>query len=166
MRENCRRSKLESWPEKDGDGMLYEVDLGNPLISLSNQEILEEHSLTDKKDLLGRVVDYELTNILLRKAKVRAFTEIKRNEVNSSGFMTGARFEGRDSDNPDDIYTSIREAIIVQLFVLKAHNRKEEQEPIKQLLRSVPYAWYYKDLLKSEHAPELFDWIDTARIPN
>ncbi len=88
MRENCRVSKLENWPEQHGDGMMYEIDLGNPLISLSNQEVLGGNSLTDKKNLLGRVVDYELTNILLRKAKVRAFTEIKRNEVNSSGFMT------------------------------------------------------------------------------
>jgi hypothetical protein len=164
MRNNCEQTKIKDWPEGLGDGFNYKIDLGNPLISLSNKDILEETTLTEKKNLLRRVVDLEQQNILYRKQHVRAFAEIKINDTNVSNFVTGAKFEGRNTDDPNDIYNAIREALIVQLFVLNAHGNKKEQEAIKELLKAVPYTWYYKDLHNFEEGKEFFDWIDPSKL--
>jgi hypothetical protein len=163
MRNNCELIKLEDWSEGKGDGFKYKIDLGNPLISINNKDVLEIANLIERKNILRRIIEIEQLNILYRKQHVRAFTEIKENITNASDFITGAKFEGRTTDNVDDIYASIREALIVQLFTLNLMGRKDEVQKIKELLRHIPYAYYYKQFL-NQTTEDLFDWIDLNKI--
>lgn len=164
MRDNCEISKIEKWHPKNGDGFCYEIDLGNPLISLSSLDILEEKSLTERKDLLRHVVDVEQQNILYRKQFVRAFKEIKANQTNKTIDIAGAQMEGRTTDNPDNIYVAIREALILQLMTLAIQGRDQEVAEIKTVLRNVPYGWYYKDMYEQSGSSALFDWMDPGKF--
>jgi hypothetical protein len=43
-------------------------------------------------------------------------------------------------------------------------NRQEEVKQIKELLKYIPYAPYYKQLLAGHPDSPLFDWIDQSKL--
>jgi hypothetical protein len=163
-RKNCVITPIKNWPQGKGDGNNYTIDLGNPMISLNKDDILDTAVLQNRKNILRRIIEFEQQNILHRKQHVRAFAEIKNNLVNNSNFRTGTNFEGKPTDNVDDIYASIRDALIVQLFTLGAHGRVNEVFHLKELLKCIPYTWYYKEFLQNSPNNPMFDWIDPSKL--
>ena len=73
---------------------------------------------------------------MLRNQHVRAFNEIKDNITNAGEIITGAKIEARTTDRSEEIYVSIREALLLQLFLANLNGNENEVNAIKELLNT------------------------------
>jgi Domain of unknown function (DUF4365) len=160
-RELPKKTKIKKWGENKGDGVRYEIDLGNPVITVSVDDIENPILLQQKKDVLRQIVNIESENITNRNLGIFCFKEIKQNTTNElSNVEWGLQILGNYNQAYIlRIYESISFALISLISNLKFHEREAEYQAIKNVLRLMPEKEIYKDLYKQN--PELFDWVNT-----
>jgi hypothetical protein len=159
-RENRKKEKIENWLEGKGDGYKYIIDLGNPIIDIIYNDLQEseKEKLILKKNILKRFILEEQRNIIHRNMGVIGFNEFKQNSTNSGEYIeTGMELKGGNVEDIDNIYASFRTGLISLYMNVAAQGRNEECNSIKNLLKYIPPAHYYKQLY--DQNPELFDWV-------
>lgn len=159
-RELPREHKINNWGPNNGDGIKYEIDLGNAIITLSVEDIDNPVILDQKKQILRQIINIERANITNRNLGIFCFKEIKQNTVNEFTNLEWGLQIISNYDEPyiDKIYDSITFALISLTSNLDSHQREEECQAIKNLLRIMPQKDFYNELYKQN--PELFDWVD------
>jgi len=77
--------KITRWKGKHkGDGYRHIIDLGNPIITIDNEDIYDETTLKNKKNLLRSIIQIEQLNLLYYKLKVPHFVWAKFIKTNVS----------------------------------------------------------------------------------
>ncbi len=83
--------KIDGWPENvKGDGFRYIVDLGNPIITLKNEDVYNEEVIIRKKAILRNVIAMEQLNNIYRSLNLPHFhwaLKIKTNGDIKSGWI-------------------------------------------------------------------------------
>ena len=68
------KEAINNWTAADkGDGHKYTIDLGNPLVTITNDDIYNPDLLSHKKNILRNAVAMEQNNILYRKLTLPHF---------------------------------------------------------------------------------------------
>lgn len=156
MRQNCQENKVQ-WEDRQEYCTQYIVDLGNPIIDITYEDLQNPESLKEKKGILRIIIALEQINIIHRNLGIRAFNEIKMNLTNSETFITGMAFNPRQFDDISKIYSSLQTALISLLVNLKSKERYDECISLKEFLKYLPRANYYEQLYNQDSG--LFDWI-------
>lgn len=162
-RELPKKTNIKRWGGNKGDGVKYEIDLGNPIITIDIEDIDNQALLNQKKEVLRQIINIERENIISRNLGIFCFKEIKQNTTNEvANIEWGLQIlDNYNQAYISKIYNSISFALISLLSNLKFHEREEEYRAIKDLLRLMPGKDIYKDLYKQNQ--ELFDWVNTIR---
>jgi hypothetical protein len=148
---------LSNWNGNEGDGHKHIIDLGNPIIDITLQDLGDKNILQNKKEILSRVIKIEQANIIRRNLGIKCFQEIKSNSKNESHCEWGMNFRSFEEAYIPGIYDSIRLALISLSINLQVHGRNEESITVKNLLKNIPKEDYYESLYTS--TPDYFDWM-------
>lgn len=152
---------IKNWNtnENKGDGNKYEIDLGNPIINISVNDIDNAELLQKKKDILRRIILIEKENIINRNLGINFFKEIKQNLTNDpSGIETGTKIlQYYDQKYISTIYDSIKFAMVSLALNLDSNGRNEECKAVKNLISFIPQEGLYKDL--HDQNPQLSAWL-------
>jgi hypothetical protein len=151
---------IKNWEANKGDGNRYEIDLGNPIIDISVNDIDNSELLQQKKDILRSIILIERENIINRNLGINFFKEIKQNSTNELfGIETGTKIlQYYDQKYISRIYDSIKFAMVSLALNLDSNGRQEESNAVKNLIRFIPHEGLYKDLY--DQNPELSAWLN------
>lgn len=152
------RKKIKEWKKGYGDGYEYVIDLGNPIINLTNEDFDNEETLSKKKEILKVVIQLEQMNILHRNNGIPHFKWITNNLINAYSIGTGwMHYAQEDKRLIDSIYHSIAPSLLSLTINLHKHKRFEELEELKPVLWKLKSQDIPTELAK--RLPEVFDWI-------
>lgn len=91
-RGNVDKIELPNWDTTKGDSHKHIIDLGNPIINITLEDLNEKQVLQNKKGILSRVIKIEQENIIRRNLGIKCFKEIKSNAKNESHCEWGMNF--------------------------------------------------------------------------
>ena len=161
-RANISTEQIEGWTNSAADGLTHTIDLGNPIIKLNITDFDKNNEglLFQKIAILRTIISIEQRNLNYRNLSVKSFKEIKTNKTNEEKieYGTGYRTEP-DPQRIGDIYESIKEPLIFLYINLASHDRKDESEAVKSLLKLMPMPrdlGIYEQLFNGNNL--LFDW--------
>lgn len=125
---------LSNWTDKNkGDGHKYIIDLGNPLVIITNDDIYNHEILLRKKNILRNVVAMEQNNILYRKLTLPHFHWVLKID-------TDERFEAAwyyASSNHPSVLTNHYKALGPGLISLAINLRANDQEELITQLKPI-----------------------------
>lgn len=158
-RELPKVTKIKNWKEGKGDGNRYEIDLGNPLITISIEDIDKPEIIKLKQDVLKIIIAIERENITNRNLGIHCFKEIKQNTTNKKEEIEwGIQILGNyNQEYISRIYESISYALISLSINLDSHGRSNEVDAIKGVLKHLPDHRKHKQLY--DQNKKLFDWV-------
>jgi hypothetical protein len=134
MRNNVESVKLENWEEGKGDGYRYIVDLGNPVVIFSWNEVENKVLMDLRKAHLTNLIYLEQKNILNRDLGMRVFVEIKGNEPGGHTFRTGASVGGHPNLVPDRVMSELLPGLASLTIKLKQDGREAQYKALLQFL--------------------------------
>lgn len=82
-----KKSPATSWPAEIGDGFVWEVPLGPPVVSISIDDVEDEASLVKFRGVLSQALDLDQTNITYRRLNAHHSRWLRRfttNEISPS----------------------------------------------------------------------------------
>jgi len=158
-RELPKKSKLKNWQDGKGDGYKYEIDLGNPLVTISTEDIDKPDTIKQKQSVLKQIISIERENITNRNLGIYCFKEIKQNTTNKTeNIEWGIQILGNyDEMYISRIYESISYGLISLTLNLNAHDRPTEVAAIKEVLKNIPNHRKHKQLYDQDQI--LFSWV-------
>ncbi len=159
-RELPKETRIKRWDITKGDGNKYKIDLGNPIITISVNDIDSPEILQEKREVLKRIIIIERENIINRNLGIFCFKEIKQNTTNTyENVEWGTQILGNyNQEYISRIYDSISFALISLSINLHSHQRNSEVEAIKSVLRHIPTQSFHKQLY--DQNPTFFDWVN------
>lgn len=150
------KEALSNWTDTNkGDGHKYIIDLGNPLVTITNDDIYNHDILLHKKNILRNAVAMEQNNILYRKLTLPHFHWVLKIETDK-GF--GAAWYYGSSNNPfvlTNHYRTLGPGLISLAINLRANGQEELLKQLIPILKELP-----KDVIPQgiiDKNPDLFD---------
>ena len=147
---------LSNWTDTNkGDGHKYIIDLGNPLVTITNDDIYNHDILLHKKNILRNAVAMEQNNILYRKLTLPHFHWVLKIDTDK-GF--GAAWYYGSSNHPSVLtnhYRTLGPGLISLAINLRANGQEELLTQLKPILKELP-----KDVIPQgiiDKNPDLFD---------
>ena len=128
---------ITEWERGKGDGYKHKVDLGNPIITITNEDIYEKENLKNKKSMLRNIVFLEQENYLFRKLKVPYFRWTRI--IKTTGDVTPGWFHLIPKQFQfGDFYGSAFAHSLVSIAInLEAKGRHEEALELRPVLRKI-----------------------------
>lgn len=147
---------IVDWTGTDkGDGKKYIVDLGNPLITITNEDILHHPTLASKKNILRNVVALEQQNILYKKLTLPHFHWTVNIETNKEFKVAWAYFTSVDENVIKNHYRTLGPGLISLAINLRASKQEDLVTQIIPMLKKIP-----DDVIPNgikEKNPDFFD---------
>lgn len=159
-RKNVDRKTLKGWDKSDSNKTKYIIDMGNPIIEITYDDIKKKKDdvLKKKKQILRTIINIEQRNINFRNLGIYCFHEIKRNLTDVEWVEWGMNIKSNfQKEYIFGIYESLRMPLISLANNLQYQQRNEESNLIKEVLKLIPQEPFYPDLLRD--SPEYFNWI-------
>lgn len=150
-----QKQSLENWQSDKGDGNKYVVDLGNPLITIDNEDLQDVEKLKNKKDMLRSIILMEQENYLFRKLKVPFFCWTKGIKANEEIHREWAHLMPLSLQLSDLFSPSLAQCIISIAINLTVRGKENIAQELKPLLKRIN-----KENIPSEiktNFPQLFD---------
>lgn len=148
--------ELDNWQEGEkGDGKKYTIDLGNPLVSITNEDIYNHDVLAHKKNILRNIIVMEQQNILYRKLTLPHFHWTLKIDSNK-GFQA-AWYYGTSSD-PNVLsnhYRTLGPGLISLAINLRENKQEELLEQLIPILKEIPNDVVPKGI--KDKNPDFFD---------
>lgn len=148
--------KIEAWNDATkGNGYKHTIDMGNSIITLTNDDIYDKDLLKYKKELLRRVITMEQYNILFSRLKLPYFnwTKTIQTDVDHQGAWFHADFVNESLIK--NLFNSNAPALISIAINLSKNNRTYLMTAFKQILNEIS-----PELIPEEirvNFPQLFD---------
>jgi len=133
------QEELPNWKENEnGDGKKHIVDLGNPLISVTNEDIYNDTILKKKKNLLRNVIQIKQQNLIYKKLRLAYINWVLKIKTDESIVTAWAHFLGSDPSILGVMYNSLSHGLISLGMNLKHQNEIELLASLKPLLKKIP----------------------------
>lgn len=161
MRENVISQPLKKWKEGDGDGFRHTIDLGNPLVVFTNQDLDGKAKLLAKKAVLTDIVRIEQKNIRNRDLRLRLFTEIKetKGDLDWQGYQFGVDFSPHKDLVVEDVLVELQDELVSMMIKLKAEGRIDVCNGLKELVKIGPKPNQRLAEVLYKNDPDLFDYL-------
>lgn len=157
-REPVSPNEVKEWPAGVGDGMIWEVPLGRPLVSISVNDSEDIEKINVLKNNLIEPLRLEQENITYRRLNVHYSKWPSIYETNKlhKGFKIGASLSGNETPgaNTDNQIKSLVPIITVLAFNYKLQEQYSSLEKLKPIVSLIPECPEL-DRLK-DAVPELF----------
>lgn len=144
---------IEGCPSDKGDGNKYIVDLGNPIITLTNDDIYDKDILKKKKEILRAVLFYEQQSLLYKKLGIPHFYWTFNIETDK-GVTPAWMHQAIQGQSIESLYTALAPSLISLVLNLKARGQMTEVTSLKTILTSIPSHLIHEEIKKS--LPEIF----------
>jgi hypothetical protein len=131
------KQSIDNWQSGKGDGNKYLVDLGNPIVTIGNEDLHDHEKLKNKKDMLKNIVALEQENYLFRKLKVPFFRWIFNVKTNGDIQPTWAHLVPQNYNLADLYSSSLAQSIISIAINLKSRGKAQEALALKPLLKKI-----------------------------
>lgn len=135
--DGVNKQALENWPVGNGDGNKYIVDLGNPIITITNNDIYETEILKKKKEILRTVIMYEQQSLLYKKLGIPYFYWTFNIDTNEKVTMAWIH-QAIEGQSIESLYTALAPSLISLALNLKGRNKNDEVLSLKTILTSLP----------------------------
>lgn len=147
--------ELPNW-KYGGDGKIYTVDLGNPIVSIHYNDLLDREKISTFKSSIKKIVKFEQSNIILKKQRIPYFQWVYQNIPNDQNPIAGVIYYDNEPEiaNPEVIIESISQQIISLALALKLNNRTEDLDSVKKIIKLIPESKIF-DILINKH-PDIF----------
>jgi hypothetical protein len=157
MRHNVDSVPLKDWIVGKGDGFKHLVDMGNPVIKLSYNDLQNRVKTDLYKAHLTNLIYFEQKNIVNRDLGLRVFMEVKGNEPGAHMVRTGMSFGPHPNLDPDRVVSELFPGLVSLLIKLKEDGREPEWKALKSFLRFAPPSRLNSTLYQAD--PDLFDYL-------
>ncbi len=147
---------LPNWTQLDkGDGNKHIIDLGNPLITITNEDIFDEAILKKKKSILRNVVLLKQQNIIYKKLNLPYINWVLKSNTNESIITAWAHFISGDTNILNILFNSLSHGFISLAMNLKQQNEIDLLNSLKPFLKKIPVD-QIPQLIKTNY-PEFFE---------
>lgn len=150
------REAIENWTDTDkGDGHKYTIDMGNPLVTITNDDIYNHQILAHKKHILRNVVVMEQNNILFKRLELPYFHWIKTINTNNDFTLNWFYYVSHDETTLTNHYRTLGPGLLSLAINLRANQQEELLKQLSPILRKIP-----KDIIPSgleRSFPGIFD---------
>jgi hypothetical protein len=121
-----------------GDGNKYVVDLGNPLVIITNDDILHHPTLAHKKSILRNVVALEQQNILYKKLILPHFHWTLKIDTDKGFHTAWAYFTSTEKAVLQNHYRTLGTGLISLAINLRAGGQEDLVNQLIPLLKEIP----------------------------
>ncbi|MEP7238808.1 MAG: hypothetical protein ABI685_13110 [Ferruginibacter sp.] len=156
-RENVKTKQLTGWENTTSDGVQYIVNMGNPIVEITSQDVDNPIILKRKKEIFRNIIQIEQRNINHRNLGINCFQEIKKNQKDLAFLEWGMNISNYEERYIDKLYHSLRMPLVSLSNNLQSHGRIEEANKVKNILKHIEPLHFYSKLFLDN--PEYFDWI-------
>jgi hypothetical protein len=150
---------IQNWESPlKGDGFKHQANLGNPIITLTNDELDQKDLLKSKKDILRKIIKVEQKNIIYKNLKLYHFRWVRKNTSNDVKLLAWMYYglsKQKDEHVLHNLYEELGPSIISLAMCLKANNETDLVKKLKPLFDRIPSEIKYPEL--KDNLPELFD---------
>lgn len=147
--------KLDNWKDNNiSDGYKYEVDLGQPIISLQYSDFDDHEKIKLMKKALRAAIYIEQNNLMYRRLKLPYFNWIVRNVTNDNVSMAWIHYGHSSSDLTPALLKNIAPAIISLAVNFKSIGDTDALNSIIPLVNKLPEEGIYQELI--EIHPDIF----------
>lgn len=129
--------QINNWSIGKGDGNKYILDLGSPIITITNEDLHDLGKLKNKKDMLKNIVLLEQENYLFRKLKVPFFRWIVNINTNVNIQPAWAHLIPKIFDLNDLYSSSLAQSIISIAINLKSRGKEQGTLALKPILKKI-----------------------------
>ncbi|MBL7724766.1 MAG: hypothetical protein JNK27_11485 [Chitinophagaceae bacterium] len=147
------KESLEGCPSDKGDGNKYIVDLGNPIITLTNDDIYDKDILKKKKEILRAVLFYEQQSLLYKKLGIPHFYWTFNIETDK-GVTPAWMHQTIQGQSIESLYSALAPSLISLALNLKARGQMNDVVSLKTIFTSIPGHLVPDEIKKS--LPEIF----------
>ncbi|TGL73137.1 hypothetical protein [Leptospira kmetyi] len=159
--EEVQRPKiinLNDWPSVDcGDGKLYEVDLGKPIISLCHSDFEDFDKMERIKNVFRWAIFIEQKNLLYRKMKLPYFNWILKNDINNT-LIPAWIYSSSNQETSKEVLQNIVPWVVSLAINFYDNRELEKLDILKPILNLLPRPLLHKPLL--DKYPEIFDKLN------
>lgn len=131
------RELLPNWEHDKGDGYKYCVDLGNPIITIENENIYNQETLKNKKDMLRKIVFLEQENYLFRKLKVPYLRWTRKIEANGDITPGWSHLIPKQFKFGDFYGSAFAHSIVSIAINMETNGRQEEALELRPVLKKI-----------------------------
>ena len=149
-----KKIKLENLPKNSGDGFKYEIDLGLPIISITNKDFDDKAKIAQMKSALRAVIYIEQNNLVYKRLRLPYFNWILKSDINK-GIIPAWIYYGTGREMTSALLRTIAPSLISLALNLKQCGDTVNLDIIKPLLKKLPKDMIYENL-KKEHS-DLFN---------
>lgn len=133
------QESIQNWTVQDkGDGHKYIIDLGNPLVTITNDDIYNHDLLLHKKNILRNAVAMEQNNILYRKLALPHFHWVLNIKTDKS--FGAAWYYGSSNSTTvlSNHYRTLGPGLISLAINLRANGKEALVRQLIPILRELP----------------------------
>lgn len=131
------REVLTDWAEGKGDGFKYQIDLGRPIISITNEDIYNVPELKAKKDMLRNIILLEQENQVFRKLKVPFFRWARIIHQNGDITPGWAHLTPQNFQFGEFYGSAFAQSIVSVAINLMRRGREEEAIQLRPILKRI-----------------------------
>ncbi|MBK9487826.1 MAG: hypothetical protein IPO07_02805 [Haliscomenobacter sp.] len=129
---------IPNWPQGKGDGVKYIVDLGNPILTLNNEDLYNEEVLIKKKKLLREFLVVEQQNLTNRKLNIYHFQWARQTQPNEHILYAWIFLAAKHQQILDNLFFNLGPSLISLAIHLKENDRLSEALLLKPFLAQIP----------------------------
>ncbi len=147
--------KIPDWPEDKGDGHKYSLDLGNPILTLDNEDLHDEVILNKKKKILRKFLMVEQTNLMNRRLNILHFQWTREIIPNEHILYAWIFLTGNNQKIIDDLLLNLGPSLVSLAMNLRRNGKTSEALSLKPILKQIPEHLRPPTLVEAN--PDLFD---------
>ncbi len=151
-----RQEDIKDW-KYGGDGKRYFVDLGNPIVSIHYNDLLDSEKLLTFKSSLKKIIKFEQNNIILKKQKIPYFRWIHQNIPNDQNPIAGVIYYDDEPEiaNPSEIIESISHQLISLALSYRINKQLDNMNAMKNIIKLIPEKEKFQFLI--DQFPDIFE---------
>lgn len=129
--------QIDNWQNDKGDGYKYIVDLGNPIVTIDNEDIHDIDILKNKKNMLKNLISLEQENYLFRELRVPFIRWAIKVDTNKEIHLAWAHLTPNNFDIIDLYNSSLAQSIISIAINLKRSGKEQDALSLKPILQKI-----------------------------
>jgi hypothetical protein len=129
---------IANWDSDKGDGKKHIVDLGNPIITITNDDIYDKEILKKKKSLLRLVIEIKQQNILYKTLGLPYLNWVLKIKTDESIQVAWSYFDTTNPNILPHLYKSLTHSLISLALNLKSNNEQDLLNSLKPILKKLP----------------------------
>ncbi|HMX00841.1 MAG TPA: hypothetical protein PKL56_15845 [Cyclobacteriaceae bacterium] len=150
-----QKIQLAKWEQGKGDGYKHIIDLGQPLITINNDDLYDKEVLKRKKEILRSAVEVKRQNITYYEFGLPYINWLLRVECNKPFVQAWSHFKASDKKILEHYYNALAQSFISLGMNLKNFGEKDLLNNLIPFLKKIPMTQVPNEIKRDY--PEFFE---------